>query len=173
MRCWAVVLCAVTVTTAGCQPPSAEPTEFDREEVVGEVREAVGGYFAAQNSNDAERVFDTYLQSEDFAYLGTTSVMAGWDRFSATVANWFRNRPDIAFEYEIALVQALSPTVAVATVRASSTQQEWLLFTQVYVRHDDGRWLVAHEHVSWPEAPAPRRHPGTEEMPEAPEGVEP
>ncbi|KPK03303.1 MAG: hypothetical protein AMS20_10900 [Gemmatimonas sp. SG8_28] len=173
MRLGGVVLCAATVAAVGCQQPVSDSTEFDRAAVQQEVREAVNAYFAAQNSNDVERIFATYLQSEDFAYLGATSVMAGWNRFSTTVANWFRNRPDIVFQHETVLVQPLSSTVAVATVRASSTEQEFLLFTQVYVRHDDGRWLVAHEHVSWPEAPAPRRHPGTEEMPEAPEGVEP
>jgi uncharacterized protein (TIGR02246 family) len=173
MRVWGVVLCAATVAAVGCQQPVSDSTEFDRAAVQQEVREAVNAYFAAQNSNDAEQVFQTYLHSEDFAYLGVNDVFVGWEGFSAMVANWFRNRPDIAFEYEIALVQALSPTVAVATVRASSTQQEWLLFTQVYVRHDDGRWLVAHEHVSWPEAPAPRRHPGMDGMPELPEGEEP
>jgi ketosteroid isomerase-like protein len=173
MRVWGVVLCAATVAAVGCQQPVSDSTEFDRAAVQQEVREAVNAYFAAQNSNDAEQVFETYLQSEDFAYLGVTNIMAGWDQFSATVANWFRNRPDIAFQHEIALVQALSPAVAVASVRASSTDQEWLLFTQVYVRQGDGRWLVAHEHVSWPEAPAPRQHPGMDEMPELPEGVEP
>jgi uncharacterized protein (TIGR02246 family) len=147
--------------------------DFDRTAVEAEVREAVNGYFAAQNSNDAEQVFETYLQSEEFAYLGVTGVIGGWEGFRATVANWFRNRPDIVFEHQTELVQVLGPAVAVATVRASSTQQEWLLFTQVYVRQDDGRWLVAHEHVSWPEAPAPTRHPGMDEMPEVPEGVEP
>jgi ketosteroid isomerase-like protein len=53
-------------------------------------------------------------------------------------------------------------------VRGSSTEQEWLLFTQVYVQDDAGRWVVAHEHVSWPGAEAPRRHPGMEETEEQP-----
>ena len=79
-----------------------------------------------------------------------------------------RNRPDITFEHDVQLVQVLSPTSAVATVRGSSSDQEWLLFTQVYVRNDADRWVIAHEHVSWPGAEAPRRHPGTEETEEQP-----
>jgi ketosteroid isomerase-like protein len=173
MRFWGLLLCAAAAAAAACQRPTAEPAEFDRAAVEEEVRQAADAYFAAQNSNDADTVFETYLHSEDFAYLGVTGVMIGWDRFSATVANWFRNRPDIAFEHETVLVQPLNPTVAVATVRASSTEQEFLLFTQVYVKNDAGRWVVAHEHVSWPEAPAPRRHPGMEEVAPPPEGMEP
>jgi ketosteroid isomerase-like protein len=134
-------------------------TDAVRAGVATEVADAIDEYFAALNAHDVERVFANYFQTEDFAYLGVTDVMDGWDTFSRTVANWFRNRPDIAFEHEVILIQALSPTVAVATVRASSTQQEWLLFTQVYVRNDTGRWVIAHEHVSWPGAEPPAPHP--------------
>jgi ketosteroid isomerase-like protein len=168
-----MLLCAVAVAAAACQRPTTEMTESDRDAIAGQVREAVDAYFAAQNSNDAEEVFQTYLHSEDFAYLGVNDVFVGWEGFSAMVTNWFRNRPDIKFEHQTQLIQVMSPSVAVATVRASSTEQEFLLFTQVYVKNDAGRWVVAHEHVSWPEAPAPRRHPGMEEMAPPPGETEP
>ena len=173
MRRWSLMMFALVFTALGCRQTSTEMTAASRAAVAEEVRAAVDAYFAAQNAHDTVRVFESYLQREDFAYLGVTRVMVGYDRFRSTVANWYRNRPDITFEHEVQLIQVLSPTAAVATVRGSSSDQEWLLFTQVYVLNDAGRWVIAHEHVSWPGAAAPRRHPGTAEMPELPEGVEP
>jgi ketosteroid isomerase-like protein len=145
-------------------------TDAARDAISVDVREAVDEYFSALNAHDVERVFASYLQTENFAYLGVTNILAGWDAFSRTVANWFRNRPDITFEYEIALIQVLSPAVAVASVHASSTEQEWLLFTQVYVSNDAGRWVIAHEHVSWPGAEAPREHPSVA-APQMPDSI--
>ncbi len=168
MRRWSLMLSAIVVTVVGCRQTSTGMTAAAREAVAEEVRAAVDEYFAAQNAHDTVRVFESYLQREDFAYLGVTRVMVGYDRFRSTVANWYRNRPDITFEHDVQLVQVLSPTSAVATVRGSSSDQEWLLFTQVYVRNDADRWVIAHEHVSWPGAEAPRRHPGTEETEEQP-----
>jgi hypothetical protein len=68
-------------------------------------------------------------------------------------------------EQAVLFVQVLSPTVAVATLRGSSTEANALFWTEVLQKSEDGRWLITYEHESWPDCSTPRGpHIGTEGM---------
>ena len=162
-----LTLLGVAAMLAACQqPPAAELTDSQREAIASEVSETVGQVFEAMNSHDAERLMTHYLQSEDFAYAGVTDFKLGYELFTRVVSPWYIANPEVTFEHEIVQTSVLSPTTAVALVRGKSTVSEALLWTQVYVKQG-GRWLIAHEHESWPicvEAPQP--HPMTEQPPQ-------
>ncbi len=162
----AAALAAVTALAACQQPPATELTDSQRDAIVSEVNETVDQVFEAMNSHDAERLMTHYLQSGDFAYAGVTDVKLGFDLFSRVVSPWYVANPEVTFEHEIVQTSALSPTTAVALVRGKSTVSEALLWTQVYVKQD-GKWLIAHEHESWPMCvEPPRPHPMTEQPPQ-------
>ena len=162
MRNRVLTMFAIATTLAACQqPPAAGLTDSQRAALASEVSETVDQVFEAMNNHDAERLMSHYLQSDDFAYAGVTDFKLGYDIFSRVMSPWYVANPDVSFEHEIAQTTVLSPTTAVVLVRGKSTVSASLLWTQVYVKQD-GKWLIAHEHESWPmcvEAPQP--HPLT------------
>jgi hypothetical protein len=79
----------------------------------------------------------------------------GFETFAERVTPYYRTNTEITFQQEILRIQILSPTSAVVTLKGSSTGAEHLFWTEVLVREADGRWLIAHEHESWPDCPAP------------------
>jgi ketosteroid isomerase-like protein len=157
-------LAAAGVLGACQQPPqpTAELTDAQRDAIVSEVNEAVDQIFDAMNSHDSAAVMSHYLHSDDFSYAGVTDYKLGFEIFSRIVSSWYPGHPDVTFEHEILKTAALSPTSAVALIRGSSTTANSLLWTQVYVKQD-GKWLIAHEHESWPMCVEPEApHPMTE-----------
>jgi uncharacterized protein (TIGR02246 family) len=160
---------AMVATLAACQQPpqpTAELTDDQRTAIASEVTATVDEVFEAMNRHDAEAVMRHYVQSNDFSYAGVTDVKIGYEIFSRVVSPWYVANPEVSFEHEMVQTTVLSPTTAVALVRGKSSVSESLLWTQVYVKQD-GRWLIAHEHESWPmcvEAPQP--HPLTAQPPQ-------
>ena len=109
-------------------------------------------------------MFSFYRQDGAFFYLGCTDILFGWETFSARVGPYYANNTDVTFQQELLSVQILSPTVAVAAVRGSSTEAEALFWTEALQQGEDGRWLITYEHESWPGCPVPRGpHLGTGE----------
>ncbi len=133
--------------------------------LIEEVEGTLTGLTEAMNSHDPERIFSFYRQDQSFFYLGCTDVLYSWGTFSVRVGPYYQNNTDVTFEQEILSIQILSPTVAVAALRGSSSNAEALFWTEVLQRQDDGRWLITYEHESWPDCKTPRGpHMGTAEM---------
>ncbi|MFQ6047158.1 MAG: YybH family protein [Gemmatimonadales bacterium] len=159
MRHRVPVILGVTAALA-CQPQSEEVTEGQRTAIASAVNQRVAELFEAMNSHDVERVMSFYLKRVDFAYVGVSDVRVGWEPFSRVAALWYRTHPEVPFEHEVVHTQVLSPTVAVAVVRGSSTETELLVWTQVFVKDEGGEWVIAHEHEAWHEtSEPPRPHP--------------
>ena len=151
-----------------CDAGSAPLTQTERASIALEVEETLGQLTEAMNAHDSERVMGFFRNSDDFLYLGCTDFMFGWDTFSRLVGRLYSRSEDVTFQQEIVRIQVLSPAVAVVAVRGSSTEAEaeGTFLTDVLVREEDGRWLIAHEHESWPGCSPPSDpHPFTSEMP--------
>lgn len=161
MRHRAAVFVALAAALA-CGPRPGELSERGRAEITSQVNQRVAELFEAMNAHDVERIGSFYLHSDDFAYVGVSDVRVGWEPFSRIVGLWHRTHPEVKFEHEVVHTHVLSPTVAVAVIRGSSTETELLVWTQVFVRNDGGEWVIAHEHESWHEtSDPPRAHPVT------------
>ena len=159
-------IAALVLALPACGPSvDAPPNQADLDALAEEVREVMEEFTAATNSHDPERLFDLYKDTEEFVYMGCTDPLFGFDSFSARVGPYYRSNTDVTFEQEILQVQVLNPGAAVVTLRGSSTEASALFWTLVLVRQDDDRWLIAHEHESWPGCPEPAPPHPTGEMP--------
>ena len=115
----------------------------------------------AMNSGDSDAVVGFFRESDEFLYLGCTEIVLGWDGFSRRAATYHQGNPEVVFEQEVVQIQVLSPTVAVAAIRGGSTDAEALFWTEVLVK-ENGEWVIAHEHESWPGCSPPSvPHPFT------------
>ncbi|MGD2134837.1 MAG: nuclear transport factor 2 family protein [Gemmatimonadales bacterium] len=160
MRYRLLILIAA-LAALGCSARPGQLGEAERAVIVRDVRQAIDDLFAAMNAHDADAVLAHYRAVDDFAYVGVTDLQVGPEPFSARMRTWHDAHPDVVFDHQIVHIQVLSPTVAVAVVRGSSTDAEVLTWTQVFVR-DDGAWRIAHEHEAWPGSePTRGPHPGT------------
>lgn len=139
-----------------CTEAGAPAEDLDEAALTEEILGTLTDLTEAMNSHDPERVFSFYRKDPSFYYLGCTDVLYGWDAFATRVGPWYRANPDVTFEQEVLTVQILSPTVAVAALRGSSTEAPALFWTEVLQRGQDGRWLITYEHESWPGCSAPR-----------------
>ena len=162
MRAGAVLSIALLASSlAGC---SRDPETFDqarKSALEEEVRETLEGLTSAMNRHDSDQIFRYYRSGEEFLYLGCTEVLLAWEPFSLRVANYHRSNPEVVFEQEVLRVRVLSPTVAVAATRGSSTRAEALFWTQVLIK-EGGDWTITYEHESWPGCPpTPAPHPLT------------
>ena len=149
---------------SACTPDPPDPEESDQSQVEtlrAEVQETLSDLTDAMNRHDPDEVFSYYRRGEEFLYLGCTDVLLGWQAFSVRVGNYYRANPDVTFQQEVIRLQVLSPSVAVAASRGSSSEAEALFWTQVLVR-EDGEWRITYEHESWPGcSPPPVAHPFT------------
>ena len=130
-------------------------------EIAAEVEETLADLTDAMNAHDSERVFEFFRTSEEFLYLGCTDFLFGFGAFSVRVGPFYDNNPEITFHQEVVRIQVLSPTVVVAALRGGSTEAEALFWTEVLVK-EKGKWLITHEHESWPGCSPPSgAHPFT------------
>jgi ketosteroid isomerase-like protein len=159
MRYQVSAMLFATLVWSGCQSTSTELTETQRTEITSQVVEAVTGFFDAMNARDPERVLGHYLDSDEVAHVAALSIRIG-EGFASTVPMYFAQHPDVTFTHRIVHTQVLSPTVAVVYSEGGSSDVEFLVWTHVLVRAQDGSWLIAHEHEAWPDAEPPSRHPG-------------
>jgi hypothetical protein len=147
--------------TLACAPASEE-LDPDRVQALKlEVQQTLSDLTEAMNRHDPNEVLSYYRSGEEFLYLGCTDVLLGWQAFSVRAGNYYRANPDVVFQQEVIRIQVLSPSVAVAALRGSSSEVEALFWTQVLVK-EDGAWGIAYEHESWPGcSPPPVPHPFT------------
>ncbi len=164
------LLASAIVFPWGCQAAPATLTSAQADSLAVEVREVMGRLTEAMNAHDPERVLGFYRDTEAFVYLGCTDLMFGSAFFKGIIGPFYVNNPEVTFQREILRVQLLSPSSAVVTLQGSSTDSPALFWTQVLTREADGRWLITHEHESWPACdPPPSLHP-TGQMPGPGEG---
>jgi hypothetical protein len=158
----AALLAVLSIPLAVACHSEPEPmTQAQKDALEVEVRETLSDLTEAMNSHDPDRVMAYFRQSEEFLYLGCTYFMVGWKTFSPRVWSYHVANPEVVFHQEVVGVQVLSPTVAVAALQGGSTEAEALFWTEVLVK-EDGAWLVAYEHESWPGcSPPPTPHPFT------------
>jgi len=162
MRDGLPLIAFLALLVTACDSGPSPFTEADRDVIALEVEETLGQLTEAMNAHDSERVMGFFRNSDDFLYLGCTSFILGWDTFSSMVGPYYPANPDVVFQQEVVRTQVLSPTVAVVAVRGSSTEAAALFWTEVLVREEDGRWLITHEHESWPGCSPPSPpHPFT------------
>jgi len=149
----------MAVALAGaCDPGPAVFDQALKAEIATEVRETLAGLTEAMNSHDSERVFGYFRQSEEFLYLGCTDYLFGFGDFSVRVGPYYEANSEVVFHQEVVRLQVLSPTVAVAALQGGSTDAEALFWTEVLVK-EEGNWVIAHEHESWPGcSPPPAVH---------------
>ena len=165
MRYRAPMLLLLALVASACTAAPGPLTGDEEMAVIEEVMEALNGLTGAMNAHDREEIFSFYRQDDSFLYLGCTDILFGWGPFSTRVGPYYDFHQDITFEREVISIQALSANAAVAALRGGSNEAEFLFWTQVLQKSEDGRWLITHEHESWPDCPAPRGpHMGTEEM---------
>jgi hypothetical protein len=156
-----LALAFMAFTFAACSPEPASFDQAERDAMRAEVAETLGGLTAAMNSHEPEQIFRYFKQSEEFLYLGCTDVLVGWEAFSERIGPYYEVNPEVTFEQEILHIQIVSPTVAVAALRGSSSEAQALFWTDVLSK-DEGSWKIVHEHESWPGCAAPTSaHPFT------------
>lgn len=143
---------------AACQPAGQDSTTSrsgSADSAAVRVREAVAAFTEAMNGEEPDSILSFYAGTEEFVYVGCTDPIFGWEAFSARVGAYYATRPDLVVEREILRVQVASPSMAVVTLRGSSSEADHLFWTQVLRRNENGRWLIVHEHESWPGCPDP------------------
>lgn len=145
----------LTGALAACQASPATLTDAQRSTAEEEVRDAVSALMADMNAHDSDAVLGHYEHSEDFSYAGVSDILLGWEGFAGTVSPWYGSHEDVSFSYEIVQVRVLAGDVALAVLKGSSTEAPSLVWTEVLKKDGDGRWLIVHEHESWPGAAAP------------------
>ena len=161
MRNAALLAILAIPLAVACSPEPEHITQAEKDALAVEVRETLSGLTEAMNSHDPDRVMAYFRQSEEFLYLGCTYFMLGWETFSPRVWSYHVANPKVIFQQEVVSIQVLSPTVAVAALQGGSTEAEALFWTEVLIK-EDGAWLIAQEHESWPGcAPPPNPHPFT------------
>ena len=133
-----------------CRPAQMPETASQADSAEAEVRKAVEQLTEAMNARDADRVLAFYQESREFVFLGCTDLMFGSDIFSRVLSPYWESLTGPPVEREILRVQVLTPETAVVTLQGGSQTASALFSTQVLVRGEDGRWLIAHEHQSWP-----------------------
>jgi ketosteroid isomerase-like protein len=157
-----LVLWSALLLIACASGPDARPS-LDEPALMEEIQETLTGLTEAMNAHDPDLVFSFYRQDPSFLYLGCTDILFGWDTFASRVGPYYTMNTDVTFQQEILNIQILSPTVAVAAMRGSSTEAPALFWTEVLQRSEAGRWLITYEHESWPGCTEPRGpHMGTE-----------
>lgn len=154
-----VCLVIMSLLAISCSP-RLDMTDVERLQIVEAVHATVDARFAAMNRHDAEAVGAFYRDGEAFVYAGVSDVIEGAQSFREMTAPWYSVHRDQTFEYNIVSTQVLSAHVATVTIRGSTSTAPHLLWTDVMVL-EDGRWLIALEHESWPGAPEPSVHPAT------------
>jgi len=147
----------------GACRPANTVTDEQRTAATAEVRQTLEALFAAMNAHDSDSVLSFYRNDPDLAYVGLIQPIVGKAAFARAAGPYYDRQPDVTFDVTVLHIQILSPTVAAAVTTGNSTENANLVWTHVFVKDADGRWLVAQEHEAWPdcvEAPTVSEHPG-------------
>lgn len=146
---------------AACQSGGAL-TDADRQALAAEVRATLNGLTDAINAHDQAGAVAAYTDAAELVFVGCTSTIMGGPMFKQMVGPTYGRANGPTFEQPVVSVQVLSPTSAVAYQVGRSTRAPALFWTRVLVK-EEGRWLITHEHQSWPDCdPPPAPHPYTE-----------
>lgn len=155
---WRAVALAAVVAAAACGPQQSL-TEEQRGAMEDEVAVFVDSLFAAMNAHDVDAIAAHYDRTEAFTYVGCTSIRTGFESLERVMQAYYTANPDVSFDHEVATTRILDRQGAVATVTAATGDDVTLYWSFVLRRSVSGEWRITYEHESWPECPAPRRHP--------------
>ncbi|GMV05350.1 MAG: hypothetical protein AMXMBFR53_16290 [Gemmatimonadota bacterium] len=155
-------LLPLALLVASCAPAPASFTDGERGAVVEEVRAASFALQDALNAHDPDAILSHYALDADFVYVGCTNYMFGGDLFGTIVAGYHRQHPEATWDLSVQSLRALGPGAAVVSLQGRGGPLSDLFVTRVLEKDEGGRWLVVHEHESWPGCSAPAApHPGT------------
>jgi uncharacterized protein (TIGR02246 family) len=158
MQAFRYPMLTILLALAACAPAAQTSfTEAQRALAEAEVRDAVAQLTAAMNSQDPDRVFALYRESREFVLVGCTDLMFGTEYFTRVLRPFLGSPREAPLEQELLRIQVLNPETAVVTLRGGSAGGPPVFWTLVLIRERDGRWLVAHEHQSWPGCSEPAR----------------
>jgi uncharacterized protein (TIGR02246 family) len=162
---WAVLL-LVLGAGAACLPTSdaSELDATERAAIESEVREAVGGMFAAMNAHDADGILEHYTERDDFLYVGIVNPAPGRGLLEQLVRTWAGRDSTVTVSNQVVHIQVLSPTVATVFSQGGfSSNEHGSAWTHVLLREADGPWRIVLEHEGWPSPDARVRlpHPAT------------
>ena len=162
MRIVGSMTCILAFLAAAACTRGPVPLDQVRKDAIRvEVEETLAGLTEAMNAHDPDAVLGYFRASQEFLYLGCTEVVLGWDAYSRRAGMYHLANPEVVFEQEVVHIQVLSQDVVVAAIRGGSTDADALFWTEVLVR-EDGDWVIAHEHESWPGCSPPSApHPFT------------
>lgn len=153
-------LLPLLLAVSACTPPPAPFTDADREAAEAEVRAVSEALVDALNAHDADAILAFYALDDDFTQVACTDMLFGGRGFEALTRSLHANYEDAVYRMDVRGVRVLGPDAAVVSLQG--TMLAPLFVTRVLRREDDGRWLVAWEHESWPGCSAPAApHPGT------------
>lgn len=143
-----------------CTAAPATLTDAGRASAAEEVRAATSTLQAALNAHDPGAIFAHYRLDPAFTYVGCTNYMFGGDLFRNIVGAFHRQNA-VPYAYAVQALQVLSPGSAVVALQGEAGDLQ-MFVTRVLEKDEAGRWLVVHEHESWPGCSAPAApHPGT------------
>lgn len=138
---------------AACVPAPATFTDAERDAAAAEVRVASLALVDALNAHDADSILTFYSLDDDFTQVACTGFVFGGKGFASLTRSLHANYRDAVYDMAVDGVRVLGPDAAVASLRG--TMLAPLFVTRVLRRGENGRWLVAWEHESWPGCPNP------------------
>lgn len=157
-----VRLLPALLLAAACAPAPATLTDAARAAAAEEVRAATFALQDALNAHEPEAILAFYRLDGDFTYVGCTNYMFGGDLFGTIVGTYHQQNPDVVYDLAVQSLQVLAPDVAVVSLQGTGGQVMKLFVTRALRRDDAGRWVIVHEHESWPGCSDPTPpHPGT------------
>ncbi len=138
---------------AACAPAPAAFTGVQRDAVAAEARAATLALVDALNAHDADSILTFYSLDDDFTQVACTDFVFGGQGFAGLTRSLHANYRDAVYDMSVVSVRVLGPDAAVVSLRG--TMLAPLFVTRVLRRGENGRWLVAWEHESWPGCPDP------------------
>lgn len=164
MRGWIPAVLAILALTSGaCAGPGGELTQEQSQAIQDEVMVTLLDFVDALNAHDADLVLSYYTPSPELVRVGCTNASEGFEGVSGRIRTFHDLDKDLVFEMSVLDVLPLSTTSAEATMGGRTTATPGLFWSLAMVKQPDGRWLIAHEHQSWPGCSAPPApHVGTD-----------
>jgi uncharacterized protein (TIGR02246 family) len=139
----AVLIAALTATTAGVKATSSAPSQADDEKAI---RLEGNAFLKASNAHDAKALAALFIPGGELVNEAG-HVAQGRKTIERTFAAIFQSHPDMQISASIASIRFRSPSVAIedgssTITRKPGTPSEHNRYTVVHVKQD-GKWQMA------------------------------
>lgn len=157
-RCIVFVFAAVAFAPLPFARAQAKPAANDK----AEIEALEKGFFAAFNSRDADAVMAFYAPGNQLYVFDATPPRAyvGWDAYKKDWQEMFATYAKISMrmvEQHITVADSMAYNYSIQSGtlvdKAGKKTEMTVRVTDVY-RKTNGKWLIVHEHVSFPVDPA-------------------